>query len=45
MNFSYPEGYVEIPHHPGARVESGVDCTYVVTVYLGYGIEVQVGDG
>ncbi|XP_046876860.1 seizure protein 6-like [Hypomesus transpacificus] len=42
VNFSDPEGYVEIPHHPGARVESGVHCTYVVTVYLGYGIEVQV---
>ncbi|XP_029028869.1 seizure protein 6-like isoform X2 [Betta splendens] len=38
LNFTDPEGTVEILQHP----ESGVECNYLVTVYLGYGIEVQV---
>ncbi|XP_071781512.2 seizure protein 6 homolog [Centroberyx gerrardi] len=38
LNFTDPEGNIEILQQP----ESGVECNYLVTVYLGYGIEVQV---
>ncbi|KAM3868691.1 seizure protein 6 homolog [Diretmus argenteus] len=38
LNFTDPEGNIEILQHP----DSGVECNYLVTVYLGYGIEVQV---
>ncbi|KAI1903662.1 hypothetical protein AGOR_G00029510 [Albula goreensis] len=36
-NFTNPNGYIETPWY-----DSGVDCTFTVTVYLGYGVEVQV---
>ncbi|KAJ7995869.1 hypothetical protein DPEC_G00231190 [Dallia pectoralis] len=44
VNFTDPEGHVVIPlRHPDAMSsEPNGDCTYLVTVYLGYGIEVQV---
>ncbi|KAM6907064.1 seizure protein 6 homolog [Xenentodon cancila] len=38
MNFTDPEGNIEILQ----QLDSGVECTYLITVYLGYGIEVQV---
>lgn len=38
LNFTDPEGNIEILQQPG----SGVECNYLITVYLGYGIEVQV---
>nr|XP_046267074.1 seizure protein 6 homolog isoform X1 [Scatophagus argus] len=38
LNFTDPEGNIEILQQP----VSGVECNYLVTVYLGYGIEVQV---
>ncbi|XP_056140660.1 seizure protein 6 homolog [Lampris incognitus] len=38
LNFTDPEGNIEILQQP----DSGVECNYLVTVYLGYGIEVQV---
>uniref|UniRef100_A0A3B3XBL3 Seizure related 6 homolog a n=1 Tax=Poecilia mexicana TaxID=48701 RepID=A0A3B3XBL3_9TELE len=38
MNFTESEGNIEIQQH----VDPGVECTYLITVYLGYGIEVQV---
>ncbi|KAF7668964.1 hypothetical protein LDENG_00274650 [Lucifuga dentata] len=38
LNFTDPEGNIEILQ----QVVSGVECNYLVTVYLGYGIEVQV---
>uniref|UniRef100_A0A3Q1IAC8 Seizure related 6 homolog a n=1 Tax=Anabas testudineus TaxID=64144 RepID=A0A3Q1IAC8_ANATE len=38
LNFTDPEGTIEILQ----QLESGVECNYLVTVYLGYGIEVQV---
>lgn len=46
MNFTDPEGHIKIPQQHSAALSSdpGVDCTYVVTVYLGYGIEVQVSE-
>uniref|UniRef100_A0A8C7KIY8 Seizure related 6 homolog n=1 Tax=Oncorhynchus kisutch TaxID=8019 RepID=A0A8C7KIY8_ONCKI len=44
VNFTDPEGHIEIPqlHSSASAPDPGVDCTYVLTVYLGYGIEVQV---
>uniref|UniRef100_A0A4W5K911 Seizure related 6 homolog n=1 Tax=Hucho hucho TaxID=62062 RepID=A0A4W5K911_9TELE len=46
VNFTDPEGHIKIPQQHSAALSSdpGVDCTYVVTVYLGYGIEVQVSE-
>lgn len=38
LNFTDPEGNIEILQ----QLDSGVECNYLVTVYLGYGIEVQV---
>ncbi|XP_020789155.1 seizure protein 6 homolog [Boleophthalmus pectinirostris] len=38
MNFTDPEGNIEIRQ----TLDPGVECNYFVTVYLGYGIEVQV---
>ncbi|XP_030009684.1 seizure protein 6-like isoform X2 [Sphaeramia orbicularis] len=38
LNFTDPEGNIEIQQ----PVDPGVECNYLVTVYLGYGIEVQV---
>uniref|UniRef100_A0A1A8G671 Seizure related 6 homolog a n=1 Tax=Nothobranchius korthausae TaxID=1143690 RepID=A0A1A8G671_9TELE len=38
MNFTDSEGNVEILQ----PLDSGVECSYLITVYLGYGIEVQV---
>lgn len=38
MNFTESEGNIEILQ----PLDSGVECSYLITVYLGYGIEVQV---
>ncbi|KAK7925054.1 hypothetical protein WMY93_007364 [Mugilogobius chulae] len=38
MNFTDPEGNIEIRQ----TLDPTVECNYFVTVYLGYGIEVQV---
>ncbi|XP_072231457.1 seizure protein 6 homolog isoform X2 [Leuresthes tenuis] len=38
MNFTDPEGNIEILQ----QLDAGVECNYLITVYLGYGIEVQV---
>lgn len=38
LNFTDPEANIEILQ----QLDSGVECNYLVTVYLGYGIEVQV---
>lgn len=38
MNFTESEGSIEILQ----PLDSGVECSYLITVYLGYGIEVQV---
>ncbi|XP_005169241.3 seizure protein 6 isoform X2 [Danio rerio] len=40
MNFTDAEGYIELP--PDASFDSHMHCTCLVTVYLGYGIEIQV---
>ncbi|KAM9729487.1 seizure protein 6 homolog isoform 2-T2 [Menidia menidia] len=38
MNFTDPEGNIEILQ----QLDAGGECNYLITVYLGYGIEVQV---
>ncbi|XP_067350730.1 seizure protein 6 homolog isoform X2 [Channa argus] len=38
LNFTDPESTIEILQ----QLDTGVECNYLVTVYLGYGIEVQV---
>ncbi|XP_035391793.1 seizure protein 6 isoform X2 [Electrophorus electricus] len=40
LNFTDAEGYIEMPY--GGSYDSTVDCTSLVTVYLGYGVEIQV---
>ncbi|XP_051973123.1 seizure protein 6 homolog isoform X2 [Xyrauchen texanus] len=40
MNFTEAEGYIEMP--PDVSFDSHVHCTCLVTVYLGYGVEIQV---
>ncbi|XP_043942251.1 seizure 6-like protein 2 [Protopterus annectens] len=41
-NFSDVEGYVESPEYSGSLFYGGLDCTYTISVYTGYGIELQV---
>ncbi|XP_060636233.2 seizure 6-like protein 2 isoform X1 [Anolis sagrei] len=41
-NITDVEGYVESPDYAGANFYGGLDCTYTISVYMGYGIEVQV---
>ncbi|XP_062263072.1 seizure protein 6 homolog isoform X2 [Platichthys flesus] len=38
LNFTEPEGNIEILQ----QLDSRAECNYLITVYLGYGIEVQV---
>ncbi|KAI7793677.1 seizure protein 6 homolog isoform X2 [Triplophysa rosa] len=40
MNFTEAEGYIEIP--PDVSFDSHINCSCLVTVYLGYGVEIQV---
>ncbi len=42
LNLTGPEGYIEAPPQTSSAFHSTTDCSYVVTVYLGYGVEVQV---
>ncbi|KAF7700968.1 seizure protein 6 homolog isoform X2 [Silurus meridionalis] len=41
MNLTDAAGYIEMPPISDS-FESTMDCTYFVTVYLGYGVEIQV---
>ncbi|KAK9395416.1 seizure 6-like 2 [Crotalus adamanteus] len=41
-NITDIEGYVESPDYAGTTFYGGLDCTYTISVYVGYGIEVQV---
>ncbi|KAM9468898.1 seizure protein 6 homolog isoform 2-T2 [Clarias gariepinus] len=41
INFTAPGGYIETPPR-GSCDYSNFDCTYTVTVYMGYGVEIQV---
>ncbi|XP_046718633.1 seizure protein 6 homolog isoform X1 [Silurus meridionalis] len=41
INFTAPGGYIETPPQ-GSCDYSNFDCTYTMTVYKGYGVEIQV---
>uniref|UniRef100_A0A8C2Q711 Seizure related 6 homolog b n=1 Tax=Cyprinus carpio TaxID=7962 RepID=A0A8C2Q711_CYPCA len=41
-NFTSPGGYIETLQQARSWYNMDVDCTYTVTVYLGYGVEIQV---
>uniref|UniRef100_H3ACQ2 Seizure related 6 homolog like n=1 Tax=Latimeria chalumnae TaxID=7897 RepID=H3ACQ2_LATCH len=42
INFSDPEGYIDSTDYPPLPFYSFLECTYNVTVYTGYGVELQV---
>lgn len=42
VNFSDPEGYIDSSDDPPLSDGSSLHCTYTVTVYTGYGVELQV---
>lgn len=42
MSFSEPEGYIDSNDFPPQLFGSFLECTYNVTVYTGYGVELQV---
>ncbi|MEE6527270.1 hypothetical protein FKM82_028531, partial [Ascaphus truei] len=41
-NISDSEGVLEAPEFVGGTFFGGLDCTYSVSVYLGYGVEIRV---
>lgn len=43
LNLTGPEGYIEAPPQSSSAFHSTLDCSYTITVYMGYGVEVQVG--
>lgn len=42
MSFYDPEGYIDSTDYPPLPLHSFLECTYNVTVYTGYGVELQV---
>ncbi|XP_054029032.1 LOW QUALITY PROTEIN: seizure 6-like protein [Dryobates pubescens] len=42
MTFHEPEGYIDSTDYPPLPLHSFLECTYNVTVYTGYGVELQV---
>lgn len=42
VNFSDPEGYIDSLDDPPLPEGASLCCTYTVTVYTGYGVELQV---
>uniref|UniRef100_A0AAY4AWF7 Uncharacterized protein n=1 Tax=Denticeps clupeoides TaxID=299321 RepID=A0AAY4AWF7_9TELE len=42
INFSDPEGYIDSSDDPPLPDGVFVQCTYTITVYTGYGVELQV---
>uniref|UniRef100_A0A8C9UKA7 Seizure related 6 homolog like n=1 Tax=Spermophilus dauricus TaxID=99837 RepID=A0A8C9UKA7_SPEDA len=42
VSFSDPEGYIDSSDYPPLPFNSFLQCTYNVTVYTGYGVELQV---
>ncbi|XP_059511234.1 seizure protein 6 homolog isoform X2 [Stegostoma tigrinum] len=42
LNFTDFEGYIESPEYPSHLYYSNLDCIYTITVYRGYGVELQV---
>ncbi|KAM8768016.1 seizure protein 6 homolog isoform 2-T2 [Acanthopagrus schlegelii] len=41
LNLTKTEGYIEAPPQSSSAFHSTIDCSYLITVYLGYGVEVQ----
>nr|XP_020496633.1 seizure protein 6 homolog isoform X1 [Labrus bergylta] len=42
LNLTGPEGFIEAPPQSSSAFHSTIDCSYIITVYMGYGVEVQV---
>ncbi|XP_028321319.1 seizure protein 6 homolog isoform X2 [Gouania willdenowi] len=42
MNLTMPEGYIEVPPKSSSSFQSTTDCSFIITVYMGFGVEVQV---
>ncbi|CAB1412746.1 unnamed protein product [Pleuronectes platessa] len=42
LNLTGPEGYIEAPPQSSLAFHSTMDCSYIITVYMGYGVEVQI---
>ncbi|XP_068173521.1 seizure protein 6-like [Antennarius striatus] len=42
LNLTGPEGFIETPPQPRPGLHPPTDCSYIITVYKGYGVEVQV---
>ncbi|XP_065424971.1 seizure 6-like protein isoform X2 [Chrysemys picta bellii] len=42
VSFYDPEGYIDSTDYPPLPVPNFLECTYNVTVYTGYGVELQV---
>ncbi|XP_074869153.1 seizure 6-like protein [Carettochelys insculpta] len=42
VSFYDPEGYIDSTDYPPLPVHGFLECTYNVTVYTGYGVELQV---
>ncbi|XP_023597566.1 seizure 6-like protein [Trichechus manatus latirostris] len=42
VSFSDPEGYIDSNDYPPLLLNNFLECTYNVTVYTGYGVELQV---
>ncbi|KAG8002306.1 Seizure protein 6-like protein [Nibea albiflora] len=42
LNMTGPEGYIEAPPQSSSAFHSTMDCSYIITVYMGYGVEVQL---
>uniref|UniRef100_A0A452H797 Uncharacterized protein n=1 Tax=Gopherus agassizii TaxID=38772 RepID=A0A452H797_9SAUR len=42
VSFYDPEGYIDSTDYPPLPVPNFLECTYNVTVYMGYGVELQV---
>ncbi|NXY18176.1 SE6L1 protein, partial [Atrichornis clamosus] len=42
MTFHEPEGYIDSTDYPPLPLHGYLQCTYNVTVYTGYGVELQV---
>ncbi|KFO23595.1 Seizure 6-like protein [Fukomys damarensis] len=42
VSFSNPEGYIDSSDYPPMPFNNFLECTYNVTVYTGYGVELQV---
>uniref|UniRef100_A0A2K5M8K4 Seizure related 6 homolog like n=1 Tax=Cercocebus atys TaxID=9531 RepID=A0A2K5M8K4_CERAT len=42
VSFSNPEGYIDSSDYPPLPLNNFLECTYNVTVYTGYGVELQV---